>query len=139
MAAVWGVCVVTGSLLGRVLDGLSLGESTAHSLGLPLAPLRMALVAVLALATGTAVAQTGLIAFVGLAAPHLVRSVIQCTHGRLIWVSSLMGGALLMGADTLARWLIAPQELPVGVLTAVLGGGYLLWLMHRGNPSGKGV
>jgi iron complex transport system permease protein len=139
MVAVWGVCVVAGGLLGRVLDGLSLGESTAHSLGLPLAPLRIALVAVLALATGTAVAQTGLIAFVGLAAPHLVRSVIQCTHGRLIWVSSLMGGALLMGADTLARWLIAPQELPVGVLTAVLGGGYLLWLMHRGNPSGKGM
>ena len=139
MVAVWGVCVVAGGLLGRVLDGLSLGESTAHSLGLPLAPLRIALVAVLALATGTAVAQTGLIAFVGLAAPHLVRSVIQCTHGRLIWVSSLMGGTLLMGADTLARWLIAPQELPVGVLTAVLGGGYLLWLMHRGNPSGKGM
>ena len=137
MLLVWGVCAIAGGLLGRVLDGLSLGESTAHSLGLPLAPLRIALVAVLALATGTAVAQTGLIAFVGLAAPHLVRSVIQCTHGRLIWVSSLMGGALLMGADTLARWLIAPQELPVGVLTAVLGGGYLLWLMHRGqaNPS----
>ena len=137
MLLVWGVCVIAGGLLGRVLDGLSLGESPAHSLGLPLAPLRIALVAVLALATGTAVAQTGLIAFVGLAAPHLVRSVIQCTHGRLIWVSSLMGGALLMGADTLARWLIAPQELPVGVLTAVLGGGYLLWLMHRGqaNPS----
>jgi len=140
MAGVWGVCVIAGGLLGRVLDGLSLGESTAHSLGLPLAPLRITLVAVLALATGTAVAQTGLIAFVGLAAPHLVRSVIQCTHGRLIWVSSLMGGALLMGADTLARWLIAPQELPVGVLTAVLGGGYLLWLMHRGqaNPSTAG-
>ncbi len=137
MAGVWGVCVIVGGLLGRVLDGLSLGESTAHSLGLPLAPLRIALVAVLALATGTAVAQTGLIAFVGLAAPHLVRSVIQCTHGRLIWVSSLMGGALLMGADTLARWLIAPQELPVGVLTAVLGGGYLLWLMHRSTRRGS--
>lgn len=133
MAVVWCVCVVAGVLLGRVLDGLSLGEATAHSLGLPLASMRVALVAVLALATGTAVAQTGLIAFVGLAAPHLVRSVVQCTHGRLIWISSLMGGALLMGADTLARWLIAPQELPVGVLTAVLGGGYLLWLMHR-NP-----
>lgn len=138
MAGVWAVSVVAGGLLGRVLDGLSLGEATAHSLGLPLAPLRVALVAVLALATGTAVAQTGLIAFVGLAAPHLVRSVIRCTHGRLIWMSSLMGGALLMGADTLARWLIAPQELPVGVLTAVLGGGYLLWLMHRRSPSGRG-
>jgi iron complex transport system permease protein len=93
---------------------------------------------VLALATGTAVAQTGLIAFVGLAAPHLVRSVIQTTHGRLMLLSSLMGGALLMAADTLARWLIAPQELPVGVLTAVLGGGYLLWLMHRNRRTSSG-
>jgi iron complex transport system permease protein len=54
-----------------------------------------------------------------------------------MWLSSLMGGTLLMGADTLARGLIAPQELPVGVLTAVLGGGYLLWLMHR-NSSSRG-
>ena len=137
MGAVWGLCVLVGSLLGRVLDGLSLGEATAHSLGLPLGSLRIALVGVLALATGTAVAQTGLIAFVGLAAPHLVRSVIQTTHGRLMLLASLMGGVLLMAADTLARWLIAPQELPVGVLTAVLGGGYLLWLMRR-NSRGLG-
>ena len=76
-------------------------------------------------------AQTGLIAVVGLAAPHVVRSIIKTTHGGLMLLASLVGGALLMAADTLARWLIAPQELPVGVLTAVLGGGYLLWLMHR--------
>ena len=110
---------------------MALGESTALSLGLPLLPLRAALVAVLALATGTAVAQTGLIAFVGLAAPHLVRGVIKTTHAWLLLLASLMGGVLLMLADTLARGLLAPQELPVGVLTAVLGGGYLLWLMHR--------
>ena len=70
-------------------------------------------------------------AFVGLAAPHLVRAVAKVPHRQLMWLASLMGGALLCGADVLARWLIAPQELPVGVLTAVLGGGYLLWLMHR--------
>lgn len=133
MLGVLGLCVLCAGLLGRVLDGLSLGEATAHSLGLPLAPLRLALVAVLALATGTAVAQTGLIAFVGLAAPHLVRSVIKTTHGRLIGLSSLVGGVLLTGADILARGLLAPQELPVGVLTAVLGGGYLLWLMRRNS------
>ena len=131
MAVVWLVCVSAAWLLGRVLDGLSLGDATARSLGLPLGPMRAALVAVLALATGTAVAQTGLIAFVGLAAPHVVRSIVKTTHARLILLSSLMGALLLMAADTLARWLIAPQELPVGVLTAVLGGGYLLWLMHR--------
>ena len=97
--------------------------------------MRAALVAVLALATGAAVAQTGLIAFVGLAAPHLVRSVVKTTHGRLLVLASLMGAVLLLGADILARGLVAPQELPVGVLTAVLGGSYLLWLMHRRNSA----
>jgi iron complex transport system permease protein len=138
MAGVWCGCMVVAWLLGQVLDGLSLGEATAASLGLPLPQMRAALVAVLALATGTAVAQTGLIAFVGLAAPHLVRSVAKTTHGRLIFLSSLMGGTLLMSADLLARGLIAPQELPVGVLTAVLGGGYLLWLMHRSGQTASG-
>ncbi len=131
MLAVWALCVLAAWLLARVLDGLSLGDATAHSLGLPVAPMRAALVAVLALATGTAVAQTGLIAFVGLAAPHLVRSIVKTTHGMLMLLSSLVGGVLLLAADLLARGLVAPQELPVGVLTAVLGGGYLLWLMHR--------
>ena len=133
MAVVWLVCVIAAWTLARVLDGLSLGEATAQSLGLPIAPLRAALVAVLALATGTAVAQTGLIAFVGLAAPHLVRAIARVPHRQLMWLASAMGAVLLGGADLLARWLIAPQELPVGVLTAVLGGLYLLWLMHRGG------
>ena len=139
MAAVWLISVVVAWMLSHVLDGLSLGEATAVSLGLPLAQMRAALVGVLALATGTAVAQTGLIAFVGLAAPHLVRSVTKTTHGRLILLSSLMGGVLLMAADMLARGLMAPQELPVGVLTAVLGGGYLLWLMHRSTRAAAGA
>ena len=131
MAAALLLCGLAGWLLSPVLDGLALGEATATSLGLRLPQMRAALIAVLALATGTAVAQTGLIAFVGLAAPHLVRSVVKTTHGRLILLSSLLGAVLLMAADLLARWLVAPQELPVGVLTAVLGGSYLLWLMHR--------
>ena len=130
MVSVWVFCMAVSWLLSQMLDSLSLGEATAASLGVPLVHMRTALVAVLALATGTAVAQTGLIAFVGLAAPHLVRSRVKTTHALLILLSSLMGGVLLMAADILARWLIAPQELPVGVLTAVLGGGYLLWLMH---------
>ncbi|SEA10701.1 iron ABC transporter permease [Variovorax sp. YR216] len=136
MGALALVCLLLGWALAPVLDGLALGESTASSLGLPLGAMRAALVAVLALATGAAVAQTGLIAFVGLAAPHLVRSAVKTTHARLIILSSAMGGLLLMSADLLARWLIAPQELPVGVLTAVLGGTYLLWLMHRRSAKG---
>ena len=138
MAAVWLLCVLAAWLLARVLDGLALGEATARSLGLALGPLRAALVAVLALATGTAVAQTGLIAFVGLAAPHLVRAVVQLPHRQLMWLASAMGAVLLGSADLLARWLIAPQELPVGALTAMLGGGYLLWLMHRGGSQALG-
>jgi iron complex transport system permease protein len=139
MAGVGLLCVLAAWACARALDGLSLGEATAASLGLPLARMRMVLVAVLALATGTAVAQTGLIAFVGLAAPHLVRSIVKTTHGRLVLLAALMGGLLLMAADILARWLIAPQELPVGVLTAVLGGSYLLWLMHRRTRGGGGL
>ncbi|MDO9360100.1 MAG: iron ABC transporter permease [Polaromonas sp.] len=139
MAAVLAFSVLAAWMMSHVLDGLALGEATAQSLGLRLPQMRVALVAVLALATGTAVAQTGLIAFVGLAAPHLVRSVVKTTHGRLIVLAALMGAVLLSAADILARWLVAPQELPVGVLTAVLGGGYLLWLMHRHTGRGAGL
>ena len=139
MAGAWALCTAVAWLLSRALDGLTLGEATAASLGLPLAPMRAGLIAVMALATGTAVAQTGLIAFVGLAAPHLVRSMCRVGHGRGMLLSTLMGGVLLLAADILARWLVAPEELPVGVLTALVGGSYLLWLMHRRNRStGKG-
>ena len=139
MLVTFTACLLAAWLMSHVLDGLALGEATAQSLGLRLPQMRAALVAVLALATGTAVAQTGLIAFVGLAAPHLVRSVVKTTHGRLTVLSSLMGAVMLTVADILARYLIAPQELPVGVLTAVLGGGYLLWLMHRHTSRAAGV
>jgi iron complex transport system permease protein len=131
MLCVLLVCVAIAWALSRVLDALSLGESTALSLGLPLVPVRLALVGVLALATGSAVAQTGLVAFVGLAAPHLVRSLVKTKHNWMVLLSALMGGLLLLAADLLARLLMSPQEMPVGVLTAVMGGGYLLWLMYR--------
>ena len=136
MTAVLLACVVAAWWLAPVLDGLTLGEATAASLSLALPGLRAALVAVLALATATAVAQAGMIAFVGLAAPHLVRPLVRSTHAPLLLLSAAMVGALLMVADLLARWLLAPQELPVGVLTALIGGGYLLWLMHRRGLSG---
>lgn len=125
------LCLVVAWFFSRTLDALALGNSTARSLGMPLVAAQIALVAVVALATGTAVAHTGLIAFVGLAAPHLVRSAVRTTHAQLVVLASLMGGVLLLAADVLARGLLAPQEVPVGVLTATLGGGYLLWLMHR--------
>ena len=117
----------------RALDALTLGDSAAISLGVRLAGVRMLLIAAMALATGAAVAQAGLISFVGLVAPHLVRSRVNATNGPVLVLSALFGGVLLLGADIVARWVWAPQELPVGVLTAVLGGGYLLWRMNRGG------
>jgi iron complex transport system permease protein len=115
----------------RALDALVLGESSASSLGLRLPQLRLLLVALMALATGTAVAQAGLVAFVGLVAPHLVRRWVVVTHGPLLALSALAGGVLLLAADVAARLVIAPQELPVGVLTALLGGVYLMRLLRQ--------
>ena len=131
LAAVLLAGLVAALAFSRGLDALSLGEDTAASLGVALGPVRTALVGVMALATGAAVAQVGLIAFIGLVAPHLVRAATRATSRWLLPLSALTGGALLLAADVLARGVMAPQELPVGVLTAVLGGGYLLWLMYR--------
>jgi iron complex transport system permease protein len=121
--------------LARALDALGLGEDSAASLGLPLPQLRALLVALLALATALAVSQAGLVAFVGLVAPHLVRRFAPAPQGYTLVASAAMGGTLVLAADVLARSLLAPQELPVGVLTAVLGGGYLVWLLHRGRAT----
>jgi iron complex transport system permease protein len=131
LAVVFVVCVVAALAFSPALDALALGDATASSLGVALAPVRVVLVGVMALATGAAVAQVGLIAFIGLVAPHVVRAAAKPTHRWLLPLSALAGGVLLLGADVLARWTLAPRELPVGVLTAVLGGGYLLWVMHR--------
>jgi iron complex transport system permease protein len=140
MLAVLLLCTALAAWLSRVLDALGLGELTTLSLGLPLAPVRVVLVGVLSLATATAVAQLGLIAFVGLAAPHVVRALTHSAHRWGVLLSAGMGGVLLLWADVLARAVLAPQELPVGLLTAVLGGVYLLWLMRRsqGQEHGHG-
>jgi iron complex transport system permease protein len=114
----------------RALDALVLGEQSAMSLGVPLPRVRLLLVLLMAAATATAVAQAGLVAFVGLVAPHVVRRLAVVTHGPLLLLSALAGAVLLLAADVAARSVLAPQELPVGVLTAVLGGGYLLWLLR---------
>jgi iron complex transport system permease protein len=131
LASLFTLSLAVAVAFSRALDALALGETTAASLGIALGPVRMVLVGVMALATGAAVAQVGLIAFIGLVAPHLVRAAVKPTHRWLLPLAALTGGVLLLAADVLARGLLAPQEIPVGVLTAVLGGGYLLWLMHR--------
>jgi iron complex transport system permease protein len=125
------LCLVITLLISPVLDALSLGENTARTLGLPLDQLRLIFIGILALATGCAVAQTGLVAFVGLAAPHLVRKFSGGRQRIQLLFSCLGGGILLLSSDLLARTLFAPIEIPVGVVTAVLGGLYLLILLRR--------
>jgi iron complex transport system permease protein len=135
MAVVLAICLVVTWFYSAVLDALGLGEHTAKSLGFFIGKERWVLIAVLSLATATSVAQTGLIAFVGLAAPHMVRQVVKANYKAWTELSVLMGGALLVGSDLIARTLSPAQELPIGIVTALLGGGYLLRLLSKSNRS----
>lgn len=139
MAGVWLVSIALATLGAHALDALMLGESTAQSLGVPLRQQRLLLILLLALTCGTAVAHTGLIAFVGLAAPHLARHILSTGYRHLLWFSSMTGAVLLLSADIVARWILAPQELAVGIVTALLGGVYLLVLMHRQGQQHSGL
>ena len=131
LGAALALCLPIAMRVARVLDALVLGETAAASLGLDLSRLRLLLVGLLALLTGTAVAQTGLVAFVGLAAPHLIRRAVVVTHAPLLGLSALSGAVLLAWGDVAARSVAVPSEWPVGLLTAVFGGAYLLVLLRR--------
>ncbi|MCU0930108.1 MAG: iron ABC transporter permease, partial [Burkholderiaceae bacterium] len=131
LAAVLAVVLVLARRHARALDALVLGEASAASLGVPVVRVRWLLLAAMALATGAAVAQAGLVAFVGLLAR------VTVAHGALVVLSALAGAVLLGAADVVARLAIAPRELPVGLLTAVIGGVYLLVLLRRRHGSGS--
>lgn len=124
--------------MARPLDALACGEETAMTLGLPLSRARGALVAAASLATAGAVAAGGVISFVGLVAPHIARLLFGTAHSRLIPASILIGMLLLLVADDLARTVVAPMELPVGLLTSSLGGIFFLVLLksRRGELAG---
>ena len=100
---------------------LSLGEETARTSGLPMARMRLLALLAAALATGAAVAVAGVIGFVGLAAPHLVRTLVRGDPGRVLLPSALTGGLILVAADLLARMTPTDQELKLGVFTALVG------------------
>lgn len=125
-------------LLARPLDALAFGEETAESLGLPLSRARGALVAAASLTTAAAVATGGVIGFVGLIAPHAARLIFGATHHRLIPASALMGALLLLLADDLARTVLAPIELPVGIVTSLLGGTFFLYLLKTRQQELRG-
>ena len=113
------------------LNCLLLGEKEAGHLGLNVASIRKRAIAFSAVTVGAAVAATGIIGFVGLVVPHLVRLLAGPDQGLLLPASALLGASLLVLADLLARLVIAPAELPIGILTALLGGPFFIWLLLR--------
>ena len=133
--AIGGVMVVLGLIasvpLARRLNTLSLGEEYATLLGIPVQQTRMAVIVVGSLLTAAAVALGGLISFVGLVVPHMMRMLLGPDHTRLLPVTALAGAVFLLLTDTLARTVIAPAELSVGVLTAFIGGPFFLYLLRR--------
>jgi iron complex transport system permease protein len=133
--AVAGPCAVIGLtvavVLARRLDLLALGERPARHLGVDTERLRIVAIVATALLTASAVAFTGIISFVGLVVPHLIRMVAGPGHRVLIPASALGGAVVVVTADLIARTAIDYQELPLGVLTAVVGGPAFFWLLRR--------
>jgi len=117
--------------LARSLNILSRGELQAGSLGVAVKPLRISLFLLASALTAFAVTQAGSVGFVGLIVPHMIRLIAGSDHRIVIPASVLLGGSLLVISDTLARLIIAPQQLPVGVITAFLGVPFFLFLLNR--------
>ena len=118
------------------LNALLLGESEARYLGINVELTKMAIVALVAIGVGASVALAGTIAFVGLIVPHMVRLLIGPDHRYLLAASALAGALLLITADTLARTLLAPTELPVGIVTAGIGVPFFISLLRRRSAYG---
>lgn len=117
--------------LSAGLDALLLGESEARHLGVSVQAMKRTAVFAVAAAVGASVAVAGPIGFVGIVVPHLLRLVIGPRHTGLLPASALLGGALLVSADMVARTIVAPAELPIGIVTAILGAPFFLWLLLR--------
>jgi len=129
-----GVCLWAAVGLGRGLDLLGFGEATARTMGVPVQRLLTATVVVGALAAGLAVAVGGVIGFVGLVAPHIVRWRIGPSHARLAIYAALFGGAMVAALDGVARAVVPPSEIPLGLITALVGGPFFLALLARRRP-----
>jgi len=118
-------------MVGRGLNGLALGEATAAHIGIDVQRLKSTAILAVAGATGAAVAVSGGIGFVGIVVPHLLRLVSGPDHRTLLLNSTLLGATLLILADVTARVIIAPAELPIGIVTAVLGAPVFLWILLK--------
>ncbi len=127
--------LLAAPFLARGLNGLALGEAEAFHLGLSVQRIKAAAILLVALAVGASVATAGVIGFVGIVVPHLVRLTLGANHRTLLPASAVGGAILLLGADILARTLVSPAELPIGILTAAIGAPFFLWLLLRRDRS----
>lgn len=135
--SLWLLAVITiaGLIAARDLNVLARGDLQAAIVGLPVAGFRLIIFAVTALATAISVTTVGVIGFIGLVVPHLIRILAGSDHRVVLPASALAGGILLVVADTLARTVLAPRQLPVGALTATIGVPLFLILMSRSRRS----
>jgi iron complex transport system permease protein len=113
------------------LDVLQLDDETPRLLGLELGRSRLVLMVIAVLLTAAATASVGVIAFVGLVAPHAARMMVGSVHHRLLPLAALLGAGLVLLADTIGRTVLAPDQLPAGLVTALIGAPYFVWLMYR--------
>jgi iron complex transport system permease protein len=138
-ARLWPLLLVAAAVAlwlprrARALNALLLGESEARHLGFDIERLKRELVLCTALGVGAAVAAAGMIGFIGLVVPHLVRLLVGPDHRVLLPASLLAGASLLLFSDLLARLLLAPAELPIGIVTALIGAPFFLYLLLRGR------
>jgi iron complex transport system permease protein len=117
--------------MAKGLNAITLGEAAAFHMGVPVQRLKTAAILVVAAATGASVAVSGGIGFVGIVVPHLLRMLIGPDHRYLLPASALLGGTLLIFADMLARTIVSPAEMPIGIITAAVGGPFFLWILLR--------
>jgi iron complex transport system permease protein len=126
----------TMRLIAPEMNVAQLGERSARDLGMNVVRLQYILIVAVAIPTAVAVSLTGVIGFVGLVVPHLIRLSLGEDHRRLVPGAALGGAILLVGADTTSRTVAAPAEIPVGILTALIGAPVFLWLLQRQKPHG---
>ncbi|GLY15066.1 iron ABC transporter permease [Kineosporia rhizophila] len=119
------------TLWGRRLDALAIGDETAHTLGISPDRFRTRLLVLVSLCIGVLVAASGSIGFVGLVIPHVARRLVGAPHARAVPVAALLGAIFLVWADALSRTLLQPQELPIGIITSLVGAPFLLVLIRR--------
>ncbi|MTI02473.1 iron ABC transporter permease [Roseibium sp. RKSG952] len=125
------IAVVSTQFLARALNGMAMGEAVAHHIGIPVQRSKNLAILAVAAATGAAVAVSGGIGFIGIVVPHLLRLGTGPDHHRLLMNSALLGASLLLCADMISRVIVAPAELPIGIVTAILGTPVFLWILLR--------